>query len=91
MPVVALPCAKPSAAPWKPKSRVAGSLPVVVNWLWYGRVAVVDLAEHEEVVVADRLGVVEDRRARTTARTRMLTCLTVSMRKPSTPKSTQDL
>ena len=25
--------ANPSAAPWKPKSSVAGSLPVVVNWL----------------------------------------------------------
>ena len=33
MPVVALPWAKPSAAPWKPKSRVAGSAPFVVNWL----------------------------------------------------------
>jgi hypothetical protein len=58
--VAGLPLAKSTPCCWKPKSRVAWSLPAVVNCDIDLRVAVVDLAEREEVVVLDPLGLAED-------------------------------
>ncbi len=88
--VVAPPFAKPVPASWKPKSSVASSRPAVLNEDRYAGLAsyTSPKAKKSGLPIAAAWSRIAGANSCQNSR---LTCLTVSMRKPSMPKSTQVL
>ena len=86
-PVPALPFTHSTARPWKPKSRVAGSLPVVEYCDWKAGEPS-NTSPNMKKSSLPTSSAASCIAGPNDCQNSMLTCLTVSIRKPSTPNST---